>query len=68
VFGEIGVLLSQPRNATVRAKIPTDLYVLDKADFSRILRDNPNFAATIRKVAQERFNLDVKTESLTSPH
>ena len=67
VFGEVGVLMSAPRNATVRAKSPTDLYRLDKADFSRILRDNPNFATAIRQVAKERFSLDVKTESLTTP-
>ncbi len=67
VFGEIGVLTSAPRNATCRAKSPTDLYRLNKSDFSRILRDNPNFASAIRQVAKERFSLDVKTEHLTSP-
>ena len=66
-FGEVGVVLSQARNATVRTKIPTDLYVLDKADFSRILRDNPNFASAVLKVAKERLNIDVKAESLTNP-
>ena len=68
VFGEVGVLLSKARNATCRAKIPTDLYVLAKADFSRILRDNPVFAETIQKVAKERFRVDVETESLISSH
>ncbi len=67
VFGEVGVLLSTPRNATVRARIPTDLYILEKSDFSRILRDNPNFATAIQQVAKERFNLNVKTESLIAP-
>jgi glucose-6-phosphate 1-dehydrogenase len=60
VFGEIGVLMSQARNATVRAKIPTDLYVLEKGDFSRILRDNPKFASAIRTVAKERFDITLK--------
>ena len=59
VFGEIGVLLSVPRSATVRAKIPTDCYVLAKSDFSRILRDNPNFAEAIRKVALERYHVEL---------
>jgi glucose-6-phosphate 1-dehydrogenase len=67
VFGEVGVLMSTPRNATVRAKIPTDLYVLDKADFARILRDNPTFATSIKGVAKDRFNVSVKTEALMSP-
>jgi glucose-6-phosphate 1-dehydrogenase len=64
VFGEIGVLMSTKRNATCRAKCSTDLYVLAKADFSRILRDNPNFAETIKKVAKDRYRVDVTDESL----
>jgi len=55
VFGEVGVLNSAPRNATVRAKIPTDLYFLEKTAFSRILRDNPKFADSIQRIAKERF-------------
>src|SRR5262249_54868284 len=39
VFGEIALLLSQPRIATVRAKTMCDLFVLDKGEFFRILRD-----------------------------
>jgi glucose-6-phosphate 1-dehydrogenase len=64
-FGEVGVILSQPRNATVRTKIPTDLYILEKTDFSRILRDNPAFANAVLKVAKERLNVDIKADVLT---
>ena len=64
VFGEVALILSTPRTATVRAKIPTDLYTLDKSDFSRILRDHPQFAETIQQVAKERYNVTVKTETL----
>jgi len=67
IFGEVGVLLSTPRNATVRARTPIDLYVLSKTDFSRILRDNPNFANAVQLVARERYSLNVKTESLIAP-
>ena len=62
-FGEVGVVMSQPRNASVRAKIPTDLYVLEKTDFNRILRDNPSFAEAIITVARERLNVDVKSDA-----
>src|ERR1043165_5170337 len=64
VFGEVALILSTPRTATVRAKIPTDLYTLDKSDFSRILREHPRFAETIQQVAKERYNVTVKTETL----
>jgi len=66
-FGEVGVLMSQPRNASVRARTQTDLYMLEKADFSRILRDNREFAKAIAQVAKERFNVDVKADALARP-
>jgi glucose-6-phosphate 1-dehydrogenase len=68
IFGEIGVLMSRPRTADVRAKTGCDLFVLDKADFSRILRVNPQFASAIQQVAKERYSLNVRTEALIAPH
>ena len=68
IFGEIGVLMSMPRTADVRAKTSCDLFVLDKADFSRILRDNPRFASAIQQVAKERYSVNVHTDALTAPH
>jgi glucose-6-phosphate 1-dehydrogenase len=67
IFGETGILLSKPRNADVRAKRLTDLFVLDKSDFSRILRDNPQFAEAVRTVAKERYSVQVNTEALIAP-
>jgi CRP-like cAMP-binding protein len=64
IFGEIAVLLSKPRTANVRAVTPCDLFVLDKSDFRRILRDHQQFADGVAKVARERFNLDVTAQSL----
>jgi glucose-6-phosphate 1-dehydrogenase len=68
IFGEIGVLLSKPRTADVRAKRSCDLFVLDKSDFSRILRDNPQFATAIQQVAKERYAVKVDTAALLAPH
>ncbi len=67
IFGEIGVLMSTPRNANVRARTNCDLFVLDKADFSRILRDNPGFATAVQAVAKERYNLNIQTHALIAP-
>jgi glucose-6-phosphate 1-dehydrogenase len=63
-FGEIGLLLPIPRTATVRAKTLCDLFVLDKSDFSRILKDHQQFAKTMIEVAQERFNVTVSADQL----
>jgi glucose-6-phosphate 1-dehydrogenase len=66
IVGEIALLLSQPRSATVKAKTMCDLFVLEKADFARILRDNPQFAAKVMDIAQKRFKVAVAMESLTT--
>ena len=59
VFGELALLTHAPRTATVRAKTSCDLMVLDKASFDRILKDHPQFAARVAKIAKERYNLDI---------
>jgi glucose-6-phosphate 1-dehydrogenase len=66
-FGEIAVLLSEPRTATVRAKTLCDLFVLEQADFLRILRDNPRFAQSITQIARERYNRTLPEGHLTAP-
>jgi len=67
IFGEIGVLMSTPRTRNVWAKTGCDLFVLDKADFSRILRDSPQFASAIQQVAKERYSLNLNTSALIAP-
>jgi CRP-like cAMP-binding protein len=66
-FGELALLLQEPRTATVRAKTLCDLFVLDKADFCRILRDHHQFAEAIGEVARERYQKSVATEQLLAP-
>jgi glucose-6-phosphate 1-dehydrogenase len=53
-FGELSLLLSQPRTASIRAATLCDLFVLDKADFNRVLKDRPQLAASLREVAKSR--------------
>jgi voltage-gated potassium channel len=53
-FGEMALLLSRPRVATVRAVGYCDLYSLEKAAFDRILASYPKFAAHIEAMAKER--------------
>jgi glucose-6-phosphate 1-dehydrogenase len=63
-FGEIGLLMSIPRTATVRTKTLCDLFVLHRSDFIHILNDHPQFAETITKVARERYEVVVTREDL----
>ncbi|HKB40340.1 MAG TPA: cyclic nucleotide-binding domain-containing protein, partial [Gemmataceae bacterium] len=66
-FGEVALLLSEPRTATVRTKTLCDLFVLEKSDFSRILRDHQQFAEAIKEIARERYNRSIGAEQLMSP-
>ena len=63
-FGEIGLLIPIRRTATVRAKTLCDLFVLEKPDFARILKDHPQFAETMIKVAKERYDVAVSADQL----
>ena len=63
-FGEVGLLMAVPRIATVTATSLCDLFILTKDDFIRILRDHSQFADTILKVAQDRFDLNLSREEL----
>ncbi len=61
-FGEIGLLISVPRIASIRAKTLCDLFVLEKSSFSHILRDHPQFAETISAIAKERYDITPSSE------
>ncbi len=70
-FGEIALVKSVPRTATVRAKTYTDLYVLKKEAFDKILSKYPEFAREIRMQADERYGENQKRErdhQLSEPH
>ena len=67
IFGEVAVLLSGPRIATVRAKSLCDLFVLEKNEFTRILREQPQFAQSIMEIARERYNTTIGPEHLLAP-
>lgn len=53
-FGEIALLLSQPRTASIRAVDYCDLYTLEKTAFQNILRDFPDFSQQVRAQAFKR--------------
>jgi CRP-like cAMP-binding protein len=53
-FGEMALMSNEPRNATVIAEMVTELFVLQKNDFDKILLKNPNIALELKRVFQER--------------
>jgi glucose-6-phosphate 1-dehydrogenase len=56
-FGEMSLLFSRPRTASVRARATCDLFVLDRADFNGVLNHHPQFAHSIRQAAQSRYQV-----------
>ena len=57
-FGEIALVTSAVRTATVRAVTPSDLYVLTAAMFEQIAADYPDVAAHLRSEAARRQSAD----------
>src|SRR5262249_23238715 len=53
-FGELALLFSQPRSASVRAVNYCDLYTLDKDTFDRVLTRYQDLAAHIKEAANRR--------------
>ena len=53
-FGEMALMSNEPRNATVMAEGITELFVLQKADFDKILMRNPAIAEKLRKAYEKR--------------
>jgi len=63
-FGEISLLLSSPRTATVRANSYCDCFLLEKGDFARVLRDRPQFLKSVMELATSRYNVAVAEEKI----
>jgi ATP-binding cassette subfamily B protein len=53
-FGEMALISNEPRNATIIAEDITELFILQKYDFDKILMKNPVIAQELKKSYQER--------------
>lgn len=54
-FGELALLLRQPRSAGVRCVGETACFALDQADLETLMERSPDIGAAIKRVAQQRF-------------
>jgi hypothetical protein len=63
-FGETSLLLDEGRTATVRALADTDVMVLEKSDFHKVLRDHPQFARSITEIAGQRYKVTAAPEQV----
>jgi ATP-binding cassette subfamily B protein len=54
-FGEMALVSDRPRNATVRARTPVQLYSLQRRDFLDLLSAQPQMAREVMQVAKQRY-------------
>jgi glucose-6-phosphate 1-dehydrogenase len=62
-FGEIALLQSGPRTASVRAVTPCDLLVLSKGDFDKVLKEHPHYSQALHEVARTRYKDSMPPET-----
>ena len=53
-FGELALLDSVRRTASVKTLTYCELFVLEKGDFAQVMADYPNFANKIEEIAEKR--------------
>ena len=53
-FGEIGLLVDSPRNATARAATDVELFVISQFSFKSVLLDNAKISYAIARAVAER--------------
>eukprot|EP00126_Sphaerothecum_destruens_P005464 Sdes_comp18791_c0_seq2m9197 len=58
-FGEISLLFSCPRTASIRAATHCDLFVLSKNSFETVLEYYPQIRDKIKNIAQERLKQEI---------
>jgi glucose-6-phosphate 1-dehydrogenase len=61
-FGETALILAAPRTASIRGRQRCDLFVLDRDDFNRVLRDHPQFAQSILEASRARYQVSLSAE------
>ena len=61
-FGETALILAAPRTASIRGRQRCDLFVLDRGDFNRVLRDHPQFAQSILEASRARYQVTVSAD------
>lgn len=55
-FGELALILRQPRSASIICKAPTVCFQLDRADLEMLMERSEDIAQAIKSVAKERLN------------
>ena len=55
-FGEMALISEQPRNASAKALVDSEVFILSKEDFKKLLNTNPVLAEQISAAVVDRTN------------
>lgn len=66
-FGEMALLTGQPRSATVRTTVPTELYSLAQTDFASLLEQEPAVRQAISQTVSGRRTALATAFAFTGP-
>jgi len=62
VFGEMALIDAEPRSASAVAVGPTELAVIDKDAFHRLIREDPDFAIYVMRLLSRRLRATLAAE------
>lgn len=54
-FGELALILKQPRSASIVCVEPTQCFMLERSEFSTLMQQNPDIEKAIKAIARSRF-------------
>jgi CRP/FNR family transcriptional regulator, cyclic AMP receptor protein len=65
IFGEMALIDSEPRSASAVAVGATELAVIDKDAFHKLIRDDPDFAISVMQLMSRRLRATLAAERAT---
>jgi CRP-like cAMP-binding protein len=67
LFGEMAMIDSEPRSASAVAVGNTELLVIDRAEFDRRIREEPDFAMNVMRLMARRLRATLAAAPPTAP-
>jgi CRP/FNR family cyclic AMP-dependent transcriptional regulator len=61
-FGEMALVSDQPRNASAKTMVESEVFILSKDDFKKLLDSNPTLAAQISAAVVDRTNENLQNQ------
>ncbi len=55
IFGEVAMIDEGPRSASAVAVEPTEVYIIDRATFERLIRNDPDFVLLVMRAMARRL-------------